>query len=155
MLCTLNRIVAVLFLMMVSAGGAYAQFFEFGNPFFNQQRQQPRVKQTPPEFKGGQKAIDKYIEKTFKAPRDKDGRRYNVEGKVVVACIINEKGKVEQTQVLRQLLPAIDAEVQRVVRTMRFKPAMLGKKKVKSRLDIVFPIRRGRVSFFDLPTVEV
>jgi hypothetical protein len=38
---------------------------------------------------------------------------------------------------------------------MKFKPATSGKEKVRGRIDITFPIRNGRLSFFNLPTTDV
>ena len=46
-------------------------------------------------------------------------------------------------------------EAQRVAAKMRFKPAKRGKEKVRSRYDVTFPIRHGRLSFIELKTIDV
>ena len=134
---------------------AAAQFFDFGfgdNPFMQQRPQQKREPYVQPRFKGDKDGINKFIRKHYQNPA---GETHKEEGRIVVACIINEKGRVVETHVVRSVAPAFDKEAQRVCTKMKFKPAMSGKKKVKSRMDIVFPIRRGRLSFNTLPTVDV
>ncbi len=131
-----------------------AQFFDFsvpGDPFM-QRRQQPRETYTAPEFKGGDKAVQAFQLKQFKNPAV-DGRP--VEGYVVVACIVDERGRVAETHLVRSVAPAFDQEAQRVCRKMKFRPARLGKKKVRGRFDVTFPIRRSRLSFVTLQTVDV
>ena len=78
-----------------------------------------------------------------------------VEGKIVIACILNEKGKVIETHVVRGLNADFNKEAQRVAAKMRFKPAKRGKEKVRSRYDVTFPIRHGRLSFIELKTIDV
>lgn len=133
---------------------ASAQFFDFGfgrDPFM-QRRQQQQEPYTAPEFKGGDKAVQAFQQKHFKNPQDA-GR--DVEGVVVVACIVDEKGRVSETHIVRSLGTPFDQEAQRVCRKMKFRPARLGKKKVKGRFDVTFPVRRSRLSFSRLQTVDV
>ncbi len=131
-----------------------AQIFDFGWPGdpFVQRQQQPREQVKGPEYKGGEEAIRKFQKQHYKNPTVD---RRDVEGRVVVACIINEKGKVAETHVVRSVGREFDDEAQRVCRKMKFKPALRGKKKVKSRFDITFPIRRSRLSFSTLRTTDV
>lgn len=132
-----------------------AQFFDFGfgdDPFMQRRQQVQQQKYTAPEFKGGDKAVQAFVQKNFKNPVV-EGRE--VEGVVVVACIVGEKGKVEETHIVRSLGKDFDAEAQRVCRKMKFRPAHLGKKKVKGRFDVTFPIRRSHLSFSRLQTVDV
>ncbi len=137
-------------------GELRAQIFEFGFPFGDFGRRGQQVEEEPvtkPEYKGGIEALNKYLESHFKVPEPVD----NVEGNITVACILNEKGKVEETTILRGLMKPLNDEAVRVARKLKFKPAKKGKKKVKSRFDVTFPIRRGKVSFstLKLNTVEV
>lgn len=129
-----------------------AQIFDFGfpDPFSQRQRVQ-QTPVTPPEYKGGNQKLNKFIEKNFCNPKE----RKNIDGKITVACIIGTKGKVIEAQVVRGLDEYLNSEALRVAKKLKFKPAVQGKKKVKSRFDIVFPIRRGRLSFLDLPTTDV
>lgn len=91
------------------------------------------------------------MEKNFQNPSE----RQAVDGKIVVAIVINEKGKTIESQVIRGINDSLNAEALRVARKMKFEPATLGKKKVKGRVDITFPIKHGRLSFINLPTIEV
>lgn len=131
---------------------AQGQSFGFGTDPFFMQRQQPRVKVESPKFKGGDKALHRYLLKHYENPPAEDR---TVEGTVVVACIIDEKGRVVETHLVRSVGEAFDREAVRVCKKMKFVPARQGKKKVKSRFDISFPIRHSRLSFVTLPTTVV
>lgn len=141
-------------LMLVLPCVAHAQFFEFfGDPFFStrpQQRQQ-REQVKAPEFKKGTDGIVAFQKKNFQTPEAVERR----DGQVVVACIINEKGRVAETHIVRSFSKDYDKEAQRVCSKMKFRPAQRGKEKVKARYDITFPIRRGRLSFVTLQTVDI
>lgn len=131
---------------------ANAQFFDFGfpDPFSVRQRPQ-QEKMTPPAYKGGNSKLNKFIEKNFRNPQE----RKSVDGKITVACIIGTNGKVIEAQVVKGVERELNDEAVRVAKKLKFRPAKQGKKKVKSRCDIAFPIRHGRLSFLDLPTTEV
>lgn len=139
----------ILAFLLVFPLALHAQFFEFGPQVLRPQQQEQLVKA---EFKGGKAGMNKFIEKNYKNPTP---RNRDVSGEILVYCLISEKGKVLDTKVTRGLGPAYDNEAVRVVKKMKFKPAKQGKKKVKSRYQISFPIRKGRMTFNTLPTVEV
>lgn len=142
----------ILFLLTFVAVNADAQFFDFGfgNPY--SQRQRPKSDPvTAPKYKGGNKGINRFIEKNFRNPVE----RKRIDGRITVACIIGVKGKVIEAQVVKGLDRELNEEALRVAKKLKFKPAKQGKKKVKSRFDVVFPIRHGKLSFLDLPTTEV
>ncbi len=131
---------------------AQAQIFNFGfqDPYAQRQRvQQDPI--TPPEYKGGNSKLNKFLEKNFQTPKE----RKNIDGRITVACIIGTKGKVIEAQVIKGLERDLNDEALRVAKKLKFKPAKQGKKKIKSRFDVVFPILHGRLSFLDLPTTEV
>lgn len=131
---------------------AQGQSFSFGpSPFFAP-RQQTHTRVESPKFKGGDKALRRYLLKHYENPSAEDR---TVEGTVVVACIIDEKGRVVETHVVRSVGEAFDREAVRVCKKMKFHPARQGKKKVKSRFDISFPIRHSRLSFVTLSTTVV
>ena len=142
---------AALLLLLPTA--AQAQFFDFGfrDPFFAPRVQQRQEKVTPPAFKGGKEGVEKFLKKQFRNPEGAERR----DGQVVVACIVSEKGRVKETHLVRSMGGAWDSEAQRVCRKMKFQPARQGKKKVKGRYDVTFPIRRGRLSFSTLATVDL
>lgn len=141
-------------MLLVAATGAKAQIFNFGfgDDFF-----QPRVQQrqrepiTKPEYDGDKQDMEDFMKDNFKNPVN----QREVEGKIVIACILDEKGQVIETHVVRGLNADFNKEAQRVAAKMRFKPAKRGKEKVRSRYDVTFPIRHGRLSFIELKTIDV
>ena len=132
--------------MVMSVASAEAQFFNY------RREVRPREEQIAPKFKDDKAGLERFMKKHFKNPSAIDRR---VSGDVVVDVIINAKGKVEDCKVVRSVAPDYDKEAVRVTKKMKFKPAMQGKKKVKSRYRLTYPIRRGRLSFITLKTVDV
>lgn len=143
------RSILLLFFLLCSIS-ASAQFF-FGFPPQQQMQQQKKEQYTAPSYKGGESAIKSFILKNFRQPSERE----RWDGKIVVAVIVSPKGKPIEAQVVRSANEALNAEAVRVCKKMKFRPATLGKKKVKGRIDITFPIKHGRVSYIDLPTIEV
>lgn len=133
-------------LMVMSVASAEAQFFNY------RREVRPREEQVAPKFKDDKAGLERFMKKHFKNPSAIDRR---VSGDVVVDVIINAKGKVEDCRVVRSVAADYDKEAVRVTKKMKFKPAMQGKKKVKSRYRLTYPIRRGRLSFITLKTVDV
>lgn len=133
-------------LMVMSMASAEAQFFNY------RREVRPREEQIAPKFKDDKAGLERFMKKHFKNPSAIDRR---VSGDVVVDVIINAKGKVEDCKVVRSVAADYDKEAVRVTKKMKFKPAMQGKKKVKSRYRLTYPIRRGRLSFITLKTVDV
>ena len=133
-------------LMVMSVASAEAQFFNY------RREVRPREEQIAPKFKDDKAGLERFMKKHFKNPSVIDRR---VSGDVVVDVIINAKGKVEDCKVVRSVATDYDKEAVRVTKKMKFKPAMQGKKKVKSRYRLTYPIRRGRLSFITLKTVDV
>ena len=133
-------------LMVMSMASAEAQFFNY------RREVRPREEQIAPKFKDDKAGLERFMKKHFKNPSVIDRR---VSGDVVVDVIINAKGKVEDCKVVRSVAADYDKEAVRVTKKMKFKPAMQGKKKVKSRYRLTYPIRRGRLSFITLKTVDV
>lgn len=134
---------------------ASAQIFDFNfgfdDPFFAPRKERKQEVVVKPEFKGGKEALEKYLKKNFKNPVDAEDK----DGEVIIACILSTKGKVEQTAVVRSMKGPWDAEAERVCKKLKFKPAKRGKKKVRSRYDVSFPIRHGRLSYSKLATIDV
>lgn len=136
----------VMLLFLVQTVCADAQFFNYRRDM------RPREEQIAPKFKDGDNGLERFMKKHFKNPSSIDRR---VSGDVVVDVIINAKGKVEDCRVVRSVAADYDKEAVRVTKKMKFKPAMQGKKKVKSRYRLTYPIRRGRLLFITLKTVDV
>ena len=139
----------LLSILMFFSLSASAQFYLYEHP--SQQRQVEKEKYRAPRYRNGKAGLEKFMLKNYDNPSEPKG----VEGKVVVAVIVNEKGKVAEAQIVRSVSHAHDAEALRVVKLMKFKPAKLGKKKTKARIDITFPINHGRLSFLELRTIDV
>ena len=127
-----------------------AQIFDFGYPR-TERRQTPQEPVEPAKYKGGNAGLNRFLEKEFKRNPEKT----DIQGQIIVACIINEKGRISETQITRSLDKDLDNEALRVVKKLKFKPAKQGKKAIPSRINIVFPIRRGKVSFSTLKTIDV
>ncbi len=151
----MKQFLLLLCLLLAAPLAARAQFFDFGfgdDPFFPRREQRRQEKATAPEYKGGQEAVERFLKKHYRNPA---AGRAGVDGRIVVACIVDEKGRVAETHVVRGVGREFDEEARRVCRKMRFRPATRGKKKVRGRFDVSFPIRHSRLSFATLPTVRV
>ena len=140
------------FLLLCASFETNAQVFNFGieRPYA-ERRQSEQNPVTLPKYKNGSAGVNEFIKKHF---RYIDGKSA-VSGRIIVACLINEKGNVVDTDVIQGLDAEMNNEAVRVVKELKFKPAKRGKKKVKSRYDVVFPIRHGKVSFVTAPTIDL
>jgi protein TonB len=90
-----------------------------------------------PEFPGGEADMYKWLGKNIKYPQV--AKENGIEGKVFVRFIVNEKGKVQDAQVLRGIGGGCDEEALRVVKDMpAWKP---GKQRGKPvRVQFTIPI---------------
>jgi TonB family protein len=91
-----------------------------------------------PEFKGGMKALQKFLQQNLKYP-DEVGC---VRGKVYIQFIVEKNGKVTHPVILKSLSERCDAEALRVVKLMpRWIPArdFRGQKIIKSKF--ILPIK--------------
>ncbi|MFG6392338.1 MAG: M56 family metallopeptidase [Candidatus Amulumruptor sp.] len=80
-----------------------------------------------PEFPGGMKAMLDYLGANLKYPAGQEC----AQGRVVVKFVINKDGSVGDTEIIKSLGEAFDAEAVRVVKSMpRFTPGMLNGKPV-------------------------
>ncbi len=66
-----------------------------------------------PEFPGG---IQQYLAKNIKYPEI--AKENNIQGKVYINFVVNEKGKVEQVKIMRGVDRSLDKEALRVVRSL-------------------------------------
>ena len=80
--------------------------------------------QVLPMFVGGDAAMQKFIDDNLKYP--KAAKEKGIQGEVVVKCMIDNEGRVIETQVEASVDPELDAEAQRVVGMMpAFNPGMI------------------------------
>jgi TonB family protein len=134
-------------LLMAHALCADAQFFRY------RQDARPREEATAPQFKNGKAGMEKFMKKNYRHPASIDR---NISGDIVIDIIVDEKGKVADHRVVRSVNKYYDDEAVRVTKKMKFTPAKAGKKKkVKARHRVTYPIRRGRLSFLDLDTIDI
>ena len=131
-----------------------AQFFNFGygDDIFAGRTDRDRENYTEPKFQKGNKSIKKFLQKNFKNP---PGQSRSTSGNIIVSCIIDTKGRVEKAAIARGLTEELNKEAVRVAKKMKFKPAKYGKKKVKSKTSITFPIRKGKLSFNNFETFDL
>ena len=69
-----------------------------------------------PQFPGGEMALRKFISENIKYPVEAKDK--GIQGKVFVNFVINENGKIENTKVVRNAHPLLDAEALRVISLM-------------------------------------
>lgn len=82
-----------------------------------------------PEYPGGDAELMRYIRSTMQYPQmEKDN---HISGKVIIRFVIEKDGTVSNTTVVKSASPGIDREVMRVLKTMRFSPAMQQGKPVR------------------------
>lgn len=75
-----------------------------------------------PQFPGGKEALDKFIAKNLRYP--KDAYEQKIDGTVVVSFIVSREGDINGLTVISSLHPSLDSEARRLVRSMpKFIPA--------------------------------
>jgi len=95
-----------------------------------------------PEFPGGELALLKYLANSIQYPVI--AMENGITGKIYVSFIINEKGGIEDVNLLRGIDEALNNEALRVVKSLpKWQPGRQGGKAVKVRytLPIVFEMR--------------
>lgn len=88
-----------------------------------------------PEFKGGDKALLKYIADHVVYPEM--AKENDIQGTVYVGFVVNEKGKVTNVNVLRGVDPLLDKEAVKVIEGLPdWKPGKQSGKNVKVRMQV-------------------
>lgn len=87
----------------------------------------------PAEYPGGQSAMITFMADNIKMPADAPS------GTSYVSFLIDEKGDVESAAVIRGYHTAADAEALRVVKLLKFKPAIKDGKNIDYRM--VLPVK--------------
>ena len=89
-----------------------------------------RITEVSPKFPGGMKGLQHVLAKNTKYPNI--AIENDMQGKVYVRFVINEKGEVEDAYVIRSVYPILDKEALRVVRSLQnWEPGKQGGKPVK------------------------
>jgi TonB family protein len=92
---------------------------------------------TAPEFPGGQRALDNYVNAHIKYP--KAAINNDVTGIVRVSCTVDENGRITKVKLLNpeKLGDGLDEEAVRVVSNMPdWKPATFHGRRVKTQLEL-------------------
>jgi Ca-activated chloride channel homolog len=90
----------------------------------------------PPEFRGGEKAMEEFIRRNLIYPAE--SAKNNISGTVIVEFTVDTDGSVNDIRILYSLDKYTDQEVARVVNLMKgmWKPAECNGKKVKASVII-------------------
>ncbi len=73
--------------------------------------------ETKPEYFGGQVAMFKYLSQNFRTPSD--AAKAGVQGTSVISVLVGADGTPTNVKVVKSLFPSVDAEVVRVVKSMK------------------------------------
>lgn len=100
-----------------------------------------------PEFPGGMDALKRFLAQHIQYPAE--AREKNIQGKVWIQFLVDEKGKVTQPQVTKGVDPLLDQEALRVVKLMPdWKPAQQNAKPVEASfllpLDFSIPVKQDK-----------
>ncbi len=98
--------------------------------------------ETPPQFVGGDVALYEYLSKSIQYPAV--AHENNIQGRVIVQFIVDEKGKVINPKIIRGVDPSLDSEALRVVNAMPvWKPGLQKGKAVKVRYTLPINFNLG------------
>lgn len=90
-----------------------------------------------PMYPNGQDGLGKDISKSIKYPRA--ARDKGIQGKVILAFIVEKNGTIEQTEIIESANPDLDAEAIRVVKNLKaWLPGMKNGEPVA--VSFVYPI---------------
>lgn len=94
-----------------------------------------------PRFKGGDKKLQKYLNKNLNYPTLAKENR--VEGTIYISFVVTKKGKITNiTQLNRKNGWGLDEEAYRVIKSMpKWKPAKLNGKRVNCKLTLPIKFR--------------
>lgn len=82
-----------------------------------------------PEFPGGEAALLKYLSENIRYPKNAHDNK--IEGRVVISFVIQKDGTIGETKIQRSVDPELDAEAERVVRSLPvFTPGKMNGKAV-------------------------
>ena len=94
-----------------------------------------RVVEQLPEFPGGMVELMKWLQANLKYPDI--AKRQNIQGRVVVAIIINKDGTIANPKIMKSAHPLLDREAMRIVRMMpKWKPGIENDKPCRTMFAI-------------------
>ena len=93
-----------------------------------------------PQFPGGKEKLIEYLSTHVQYP--KEAQEKGIEGRVVVAFVVNRDGSISDVEVARSVDPSLDNEALRVINSMpRWIPGQVGGKNVRVRYTLPLPFR--------------
>ena len=96
-----------------------------------------------PEYPGGNKALVKLLMDSVEDPGVKWEEANDDDVKIVITCMIDEQGRVSDVQVVKSTNKVLDAKLVRLVKKLKFIPAMLDGKPVKVKYTLPFLVDFG------------
>ena len=97
----------------------------------------------PPQFKGGNKNLSKYIIDNFVYPAD--AKRRSVEGKIEIEFTVEKSGDLTYVGVVRGLDSSVDKEIVNLFKAMpRWTPATKNGEPVRYKIHMPLKIRASR-----------
>src|ERR1019366_8824720 len=96
-----------------------------------------------PEYPGGNKALVKLQMDSVEDPGVKWEEANDDDVKIVITCMIDEQGRVSDVQVVKSTNKVLDAKLVRLVKKLKFIPAMLDGKPVKVKYTLPFLVDFG------------
>lgn len=90
-----------------------------------------------PQFSGGEEKLNEYLSTHVQYP--KEAMEKGIQGRVIVAFVVNRDGSISDPKVARRIDPALDKEALRVINSMpRWTPGKQNGKNV--RVNYTLPI---------------
>ncbi|MBX2818523.1 MAG: energy transducer TonB [Rhodothermaceae bacterium] len=120
----ISGIIALLLAASISQD-VYGQQSEMADSIYIMVEEMPRPV-------GGLRGIQK------KAKYPKELRKQGVKGRVFITFIVDEKGEVRDTEVLRSVHPELDEQAERAVMSTKFKPGKQNGVPVKVKMSVPF-----------------
>ena len=91
-----------------------------------------------PQFPGGQEKLNEYLSTHLQYPAE--AKEKGIQGRVVVAFVVNRDGSISDVEVARSVDPSLDNEALRVINSMpRWIPGQQGGKNVRVRYTLTLP----------------
>lgn len=93
-----------------------------------------------PQFPGGTEKLNEYLSTHVQYPEE--AQEKGIQGRVVVAFVVNRDGSISDVEVARSVDPSLDNEALRVINSMpRWIPGQVGGKNVRVRYTLPLPFR--------------
>lgn len=99
------------------------------------------VVEEPQSFPGGQTGLAKFLQQNIRYPEM--AKQAGIDGRVFVQFVVNEKGNIDNVEVLKGIGGGCDEEAVRVVKLMKWNPGKQRGKPVKVRMSLPIKFTLG------------